>query len=386
MTTQPLALGLGAVFLFAGCLQAIGEDSEDATNATTAVGAEGPMFGLGLAIPDEFPVPANWSEGDAEVAAFGEFILGDGQRVLEGCNAPNSSNEYVIERVAEGRYLGAISAILSGCATSSWMDYSKVADEAIRNNREVEVYLELREQAVKSWRAELDQLNSAEPGSLVDAQFFGFAASQSFFANESLKLASTMMAAYNDTQRSIDYETALLNVMAIRDESTASAELLALYDWKAPACQPPAFEVVRDRMRERLEEHTTLAWKVAEPGDDEHLHSPIGRLLRGQWPNFEYFVKYEWTAALLFSEPDDIWAYEFFLEPKNQRLPTPEEAAFLIAEYRSTTRTIQTEGTVLGMLEHLSEEGRPWDEDQARYAHRLDALVWQMEEMDCPGG
>lgn len=367
-----------AVYLLSGCLSLPGP-----SHGGPAFSAPVRSWGLGLEVPSELPPLGAFWENASEIERLESFLAHDGVEILRECGQGNASE--VLGDLAQDYHLTAIEDVYHGCSQSAYRDDEVLVGQARASGTEAAVYQRLRADALAALeraQAALDRFEG--PGTVVEAEVLYKIVNRHLFDRESVNTAANSFAGYEEDRRPINLENAYLQLLVPSLESNVTLQLLQRYPWTRPVCEAPDLDALSGRYQAKYDHALALAKSYAQPGDEEWVSNMYGSLLKVTGPRFEFSRDHGYWASLLGGETYLNWDVGYLENYTASKLPTREEASYLVAQYRNSTRTLVTEYDLSSLLGQLDFD-YPWEgnEWQPIRALTVSSLGWEFDQLRC---
>ncbi len=307
---------------------------------------------------EELPSPGPFAESKSDLLILHTFLVKNGTDILAKCGYDDSTGE--IRRAADdGAYLHGLESIIRGCARPLEDRDREYAEEAIQEGTEHETFEEFYHAAQQVVDRVALKLNAdSGPSTVVEAEVLYQLMDRHHFG---LQMMDTAIRYWEPYQQGTDRDTlqlqnAYLNLLGARGEADAIEQILDKYPWGNDACEFPEASALERRVHEKL----ATALELAKP--DTLWRNRLVNFLK---PEIDYYRNQSWTIGLL---PMEVLLETHLAYWENvtqeDSWPTREEAEYLLAERRNTSRTLWTETVLWQFVMYFedpdSEYFYPW--------------------------
>ena len=366
-------LSLAICGVLSGCLTA--EPTPD------AIDGDLPAPGRGLHLGDA-PPPAPFLEDAAELAALRRTIEAAGAAMEHEC--PTISANSVAGMLDEGRPLDALLGLEDGCTGSPATFTHFFAYDSHAAGTAEENYTRMRAKSDANHARARAAIASVEADTMLEAEFEYFLAVQDQHVRSNRNNAERSMAAYRADPSGPPLANAFLQVSVAANVDNLTVSLIQAHDWDAHSGCPPQAGDVSRLAHGRFDQARALAAAQAPATEAEWVTKMYGHLVKVTGDIMEAG---EGDAAIQAGVATDVsWDLGYWQNYTASTLPTREEAEYLIAVYRSHTRTLLTEFRLGDIVDFMEDPMREWA-DMRTTAIRILALpsfVSEFEKFLCP--
>ncbi len=350
-------------------------------------------WGLGLQIPPEPPEPAPYVEDAAELAELENFIDNYGQELLDGCPYPGNYS-YIRQSIGED-YLNIIFSMLNECGFSrAAQEAPNEAEKAFNNKTYLDRYDELRANAIDSIHQTDEEWQvKAKPGTIVQLEVYMILLRARSYADALISISEeyyrqTIEMANNganDEDIVNGLHLAFANAMFAQTNSDALYRFINAYPWDGGTCEGDKSIDYFQLAGEKINQLISTARQKEEFGYEGRIELNLEDDLK---KDYEYFLAIDEPFGALYSLMEAIWITEYYTLFESRKLPTVEEAQYLIALHRSEQRDLLTEKFSMELKQAVdaADPEYTWSHLPAIRTLALQELKFPLDNVQCAQG
>jgi hypothetical protein len=260
-----------------------------------------------------------------------------------------------------GLLLEEITQTLLACS-DPWEPGTQLAKSARENRTEAATFDRLHRGAVAAVQTQADRLTARpQPGTLADTQVLARLMSTNSFFSRVISTAERAFASYNSTHNPLDLDSAFLNTLRPTLGTAPLTAFVEAYPWSTGVCQAPDTLALATRLRTEVGWILNESKRLEPPSPDLPISEIYGSTLKTTLPNLQHYTQHAWWPALLRLSRAVSLDRAMLETYANNRLPTREEARFLVAEYQHNHRSWDTESIVADLGSRINDRA-DWED------------------------